>query len=132
MLAQEIVVILMAIFLIAGAVWMVASALRFRLHGVAVTGIIVGFRSNYIVDSGVCQVATYRFTLPDGVEREAEGSFESSADGYAVGGRRKLFVLARRPDVVYAADNGTREFFGLWMLAVGLYLLHWLWVANGG
>lgn len=35
-----------------------------------------------------------------------------------------------RSDVVYAADNGAREFFGLWLLTVGLYLLHWLWVAT--
>jgi hypothetical protein len=132
MLAQKIVAILLAILCIAGAAWLITSALRFRLRGVAVTGIIVGFRSTYIHDSGVCRVATYRFTLPDGVEREAEGSFETSADGYAVGDRRKLFVLAHRPDAVYAADNGAREFFGLSMLAVGLYLLHWLWVGNGG
>lgn len=123
MLAQKIVVFLMAILLIAGAVWMIASALSFRLRGIAVTGLIVRFRSDYIVDYGLRQVATYRFTLPEGIEREVEGSFESSADGYAVGGRRRLFVLAHKPDAVYAADNGAREFFGLWMLAVGLYLL---------
>jgi hypothetical protein len=123
MLVRKFVMILMAMSLIAGAVWMIASALRFRLRGVAVTGVIVGFRSTYIADSGTCQVATYRFTLADGVEREAEGSFESSSCGYVVGRCRKLFVQADRPDVVYAADNGALEFFGLWMLAVGFYLL---------
>jgi hypothetical protein len=132
MLAQKITAFLLATLLIWGAAWLIVGALRFRLRGVAVTGIIVAIRSTDLFDTGVLRTAIYRYRLPDGSEFEAEGDFGSDAAGYAVGDRRKLFALARRPHLVHEADNVVRESFGLMMLATALWLLRWLWVGNGG
>jgi hypothetical protein len=132
MLAQKITAFLLAALLIWGAAWLIVGALRFRLRGVVVTGIIVGIRSTYFADYGVGRAAIYRYTSPDGAELEAEAGFGADASGYAVGDRRKLFVLTHRPHLVHEADNATREVFGLMMLATASWLLRWLWVGNGG
>jgi len=130
MLVQKLTAFLLATLLIWGAAWLLAGALRFRLRGIVVTGIIVEIFSTDIYDDGVRQTATYRYTSPDGAVHEAAGDFGSDAAGYAAGDRRKLFVLPQRPHLVHEADNVAREFFGLVMLATGLYLLHWLWVGD--
>ena len=97
---------------------MLGSALNWRLHGVRVTGTVIG-----VLDRGGTFTPVYRYVGPDGQTREAKSDTSSGAVASKETGRSvPLFVSPHEPAHVSEANSHVMEIIGVVLLAPGLLL----------
>jgi hypothetical protein len=101
---------------------LLGSSLYRRLHGLRVTGTVIG-----VIDNGRTYTPVYRYTLPDGTTHEARSDTGSSAmRGKETGRTVPLMIAAHNPGDAQAANSYVSEVIGIVLIVPGLVLA---WVA---
>ncbi len=99
---------------------LIGSSLYARLHGLHVTGTVIG-----VVDRGGTYAAVYRYTLPDGTTREATSDTSSSAlTGKETGRAVPLLISAHDPATAQEANSHLVDAIGAVLVIAGLALAY--------